>query len=89
MINGLLISHKAIEVQREIDSLLKSELSLVSVFNMPVSSDKKSLKSNTFTKANTQPKIKSFREKIKNAEKTGECSVIVNNKDHLFDIMEI
>jgi hypothetical protein len=87
MINGLLISHKAIEVQREIDSLSKSELSLVSVFKMP----EKQQKSNTFVKSNIQPKIKSFREKIQKSakEKTGECSIIDNNKDNLFDIMEI
>ena len=95
MINGLLMSHKAIEVNREIDTLIKSESSLLSVFNIPT--DKKSFTktSTTFNKANSQPKIKSFREKMKMSEKektaTGGCSIVVNNnnKDHAFDIMEI
>jgi 2,3-bisphosphoglycerate-independent phosphoglycerate mutase len=95
------MSHKAIEVNREIDALIKSESSLLSVFNIPT--DKKSFTktSTTFTtnKANSQqPKIKSFREKMKISDKTvtgtvsGGCSIVVNNNnknDDAFDIMEI
>ena len=93
------MSHKAIEVNREIDALIKSESSLLSVFNIPT--DKKSFTktSTTFNKANSQqPKIKSFREKMKISDKTatgtvsGGCSIVVNNNnknDDAFDIMEI
>jgi len=96
MINGLLMSHKAIEVNREIDALIKSESSLLSVFSIPT--DKKSFTktSTTFKASSQQPKVKSFREKMKISEKektaTGGCSIVVNNNnknDDAFDIMEI
>lgn len=88
MINGLLISHKAIEVNREIESLTKSESSLVSVFTMPT--DKKFTKSTTTTNTTTiksSTQSKSFKDKRK--ENGVVCSVVTNNNENAFDIMEI
>jgi len=94
MLNGFLISHKAIEVNREIDSLIKSELSLVSVFDKPNATKhiKKSVKTNAPTSSSFREKLKTENENKK--QTLGECSIVTNNDNNdknksVFDMMEI